>query len=273
LGTSVPFSCLPCLVNGDDILFRTNKAHYELWKKRVASIGFDLSIGKNYIHPRVLTINSTCFHYVDRFEKIGFCNYGLLSGTSKLGGSRGEVREKAVDLLDAYTRSVGGARDKALAFSKFLTRNKSDIMKVTCRGRYNLFLPRLMGGFEFPLYEGIDCHVTRFQKCLAKLIKQTGNYNIVGFTNDIPSNAVSIRETKNPQKIMVGMGPLREGERLFDPVSVTSVNSSYLPDSNTKFFTNIPEHYDPQKLFPFQLKESKFRINWDQMIFRRLVQY
>jgi len=269
LGEMIPFENLPCLVNGDDILFRTNPEHYELWKKRVASIGFDLSIGKNYIHEKVLTINSTCFQYKEnRLIKVDFCNFGLLSGTSKLGGSRGEVRDKAVDLCDAYTRSVCGAQDKKLAHAKFLTRNRVDLQKITCRGRYNLFLPRVLGGFGFPINEGITYHVTRFQACLAKLIKKTCDTTVVGFKNDGVSNSVGLRETKNSKKLMVGPGPLREYERLYETGTVTSVNSSYLQDTVTKFFTTIGEKYNAEKLFPFRLKNKEIDLDVHQDLFR-----
>jgi hypothetical protein len=270
LGIKVPFRELPCLINGDDILFRTNPEHYQLWKERVASIGFDLSIGKNYIHEKVLTINSTCFQFKDnRFNQVNFCNFGLLSGTSKLGGSRGEVRDKAVDLADAYTRSVGGAKDKKLAFAKFLTRNSVDIQRITHRGRYNLFLPRMLGGFGLTPYEGITYHVTRFQMCLAKLIKTTLDFNIVGFKNDGVSNSVGLRETENSKRIMVGLGPLRQYEREYKTETVTSVNSSYLQDLETKFFTKIGEKYDAEKLFPFRLKSKINKlVNIDLALFR-----
>lgn len=273
LGIKIPFKHLPCLINGDDILFRTNPIHYDLWKKRVASIGFDLSIGKNYIHEKVLTINSTCFTYVNNgFKKVDFCNFGLLSGTSKLGGSRGEVRDKAVDLCDAYTRSVCGARDKVLAHAKFLVRNRADIQRITCRGRYNLFLPRVLGGLGFPSAEGITYSVTRFQACLAKLIRKTLDFNLVGFKSDGVSNSIKVKETNNKKKIFIGQGPLREYERIHESKTVDSVNSSYLPDTETKFFTKIGEKYDARTLFPFTLKR-KIDLNIDQALFRILVDY
>jgi len=242
LGFEVPFAHLPVLVNGDDILFRTNPVHYELWKKRVASIGFDLSIGKNYIHEKVLTINSQCFNYCENFlHKVDYCNFGLLSGTSKLGSqSRGEVREKALDLCENYIKSVGGSLDKKLSFTKFLSRNSEDINKITHHGRYNLFVPRVLGGLGLPVYEGITFHVTRFQACLAKYIRKTCNTTIVGFKSDAKSNSIKERETRNEKKLMIGVGPLRESEKVLESVTHTETNSSYLADSTMKFFTTLP---------------------------------
>ena len=61
-------NCLPVLVNGDDILFRIPKPRpddphtfYELWNKNITLFGFELSVGKNYIHDRVFTVNSECW--------------------------------------------------------------------------------------------------------------------------------------------------------------------------------------------------------------------
>jgi hypothetical protein len=270
LGTAIKgFRGLPCLVNGDDILFRTNPEHYELWKKEVASIGFDLSVGKNYIHDTVLTINSTCYTFrKDRFNKVDFCNFGLLSGTSKKGASRGEVRDKAIDLCDAYTQSVGGAMNKPLAHAKFMTRNKEDLIKITHRGRYNLFLPREVGGLGLPIFEGINYHVTRFQACVAKLIKKTLDFNLVGFKTDLKSECVVKRETSNQKKLMVGFGPLRESERIYNKDTVTEINGDYLSDSVVKFFTKIPEKYNPKELFPFALRPKDMEFEFG---IRRLV--
>jgi len=271
LGFEIPIRELPCLINGDDILFRTNPEHYEFWKKRVKSIGFELSIGKNYIHEKVLTINSTCYQFIDnRFNKVDFCNFGLLSGTSKLGSSRGEVRDKAIDLCDAYTRSVGGASNKKLAHAKFLVRNKDDLLRVTHRGRYNLFLPRVVGGLGFPYFEGIENRITRFQACLAKLIKRTLDFTVVGFKSDSVSNSIAIKETLNKKKLLIGYGPLEEFHVPFEKRTIISTNSSYSQDTSTKFFTKIGEKYDPDKLFPFRLK-SNFHVKMDEALYQVVV--
>lgn len=253
------FHKLPVLVNGDDILFRTNPDHYEIWKQHVHAIGFDLSIGKNYIHKDVLTINSTMFHYTKekRFHHIPFCNFGLLSGTSKKGGSRGEVRDKAIDLRDAYMGSVGGSSNKPLAHAKFMIRNKESISRITSRGRYNLFVPREVGGLGFPLYEGIQYRVTRFQRLLAKLVlKSVDDKPLFGFKTKVDSNSIVGEESRNKKFYMVGMGPLEEGVREPEQPLFCAQNSSYLHESETKWFTKIPQKYDAEKLFPFRLKET-----------------
>jgi hypothetical protein len=46
------------LINGDDILMRTQPETYSKWKEEVQNFGLDLSAGKNYIHPKFGTVNS-----------------------------------------------------------------------------------------------------------------------------------------------------------------------------------------------------------------------
>jgi hypothetical protein len=46
------------LINGDDILIRAPKKFYPIWKKQVQEFGLELSLGKNYVHPRFGTVNS-----------------------------------------------------------------------------------------------------------------------------------------------------------------------------------------------------------------------
>jgi hypothetical protein len=59
---------LPVLVNGDDILFRADSELYRLWKKSISEAGFELSLGKNYIHPKVCCICSEFFQLSERLS-------------------------------------------------------------------------------------------------------------------------------------------------------------------------------------------------------------
>nr|UJQ92874.1 MAG: putative RNA-dependent RNA polymerase [Narnaviridae sp.] len=51
-------SRLPVKINGDDILFRTTPARYQAWLRAIDRVGFSLSVGKNFTHPRFFTVNS-----------------------------------------------------------------------------------------------------------------------------------------------------------------------------------------------------------------------
>jgi hypothetical protein len=46
------------LINGDDILMRTKRTSYPIWKDKVNQFGLSLSLGKNYIHSNFGTVNS-----------------------------------------------------------------------------------------------------------------------------------------------------------------------------------------------------------------------
>lgn len=52
-------------INGDDILFRCSDEFYERWKHQISLVGFSLSLGKNFIHYRFLTINSQPIELLD----------------------------------------------------------------------------------------------------------------------------------------------------------------------------------------------------------------
>lgn len=49
---------LAVLINGDDILFKADAAQYDRWLAAAKSVGFSLSLGKNFFHPRFCTVNS-----------------------------------------------------------------------------------------------------------------------------------------------------------------------------------------------------------------------
>lgn len=55
---SIGLSSSQYLINGDDILMRTQPSNYPLWKEKVEEFGLSLSLGKNYIHPYFGTVNS-----------------------------------------------------------------------------------------------------------------------------------------------------------------------------------------------------------------------
>lgn len=58
---------LPVLVNGDDILFMSGPERIDMWITSGKQIGFQLSVGKNYIHPNCVTINSLPI-YINRHD-------------------------------------------------------------------------------------------------------------------------------------------------------------------------------------------------------------
>jgi len=77
----------PALVNGDDLGFRTCREHYPVWEACLPEWGFVKSVGKNFVSPRWIQLNSTLFHRrAAGLTEIGFVNFGFLT-------SRGKARE------------------------------------------------------------------------------------------------------------------------------------------------------------------------------------
>jgi hypothetical protein len=161
---------LPVLVNGDDILFRCDERLYSLWKAEVAKLGFELSVGKNYVHPKYLMINSTGFVWRNGdFETIPWLNTGHLQGLSKLSERKGEN----LPIWDLYNTVIDGAHDKLRAHRRFLHYHKSDLQKLTNSGNFNLFIDHLYGGLGFKLDKSVqsEVHFTHFQKKFARFLK------------------------------------------------------------------------------------------------------
>jgi len=96
------------LINGDDVVFKTTKAGYELWKRITAFGGLESSIGKTFLSDEFAQINSmnfrrleepldVHFHTIERgdfsrqlwFEQTPYVNLGLLFGLKRSGESVG----------------------------------------------------------------------------------------------------------------------------------------------------------------------------------------
>lgn len=168
LGREVSLEELPVLVNGDDILFRATKDFYVIWRKWIAKVGFELSLGKNYTHPKYLTVNSQLFSFKEgKFTHLGYLRAGLLTGQSRITG-----REKfrSAPIWDYYNKVVEGAVDPERASKRFLHYHKVKIAEYTLNGTYNLGLPFNRGGlgFKFPS----PPRVTFFQRKYARFMEK-----------------------------------------------------------------------------------------------------
>jgi len=174
LGREVSIYDLPVLVNGDDILFRSNEIFYNRWIENITEVGFLLSLGKNYVHKTFFTINSLGFLFNEakrEFSEVGFLNVGLLTGQSKLN-------QRSKDLKPTYAiynELMKGAQDKIRAHQRFMHYNKKDIEYCTKGGEFSLFISPLLGGCGFDLYPELRPHVyfTGFQTKLASYIYET----------------------------------------------------------------------------------------------------
>lgn len=165
LGRKIKLEDLPVLINGDDILFFSNEKFYALWKRVTDEVGFELSVGKNYIHEHLAMVNSEPYWYSEGagFVPIRYLNVGLLTGQSKLSG-RLETRTSPV--WDYYNQVLAGATNRPRAHLRFLQLNRDQLEGFTVKGLYNLFVDPFYGGLGFDLYPEVKPLVrfTTFQR-------------------------------------------------------------------------------------------------------------
>lgn len=101
LGTELSLEQLrkrhPCLINGDDLLFKSNKDHYSIWWNVIQEYGLSPSVGKNFFSDRFLQINSELWKIDTRLaqgenpwvselvdlRKIHYVNFGLITNRKK----------------------------------------------------------------------------------------------------------------------------------------------------------------------------------------------
>lgn len=232
LERSVPLELLPVLINGDDILFRTNDAFYIVWQRHITEVGFSLSLGKNYVHPRYLTINSHLYrhnHIDGTFEELNFLNVGLLTGQSKISG-----REKLrmLPLRDIYARSVGKAMNPVHAHMRFLYHHRKDIVRQTTVEKgttINLFLPAQRGGLGLVPPPGVIPRYTSFQRRLAKFLESRYIESVakkripkieVGLGSELIAEYYSLRDKPRLAIIKKGFGPMEQRHSLYEPKNI-----------------------------------------------------
>jgi len=153
-GRTFSVNQVPCLIHGDDILFKTTHEHYALWSETIKQFGLKKSVGKNYFHPKVFTIDSELWVEGNEsgrayFKKYKGINVGALL-KSKVDG-RTDFQYKPI--WDKFNSSIRGAQNKELFLKRFLYYHRSTIKPMTWTkdGILNLFLPRERGGLGFEL--------------------------------------------------------------------------------------------------------------------------
>jgi len=164
---------LPVLINGDDILFRADDEFYALWQSVIVEVGFELSLGKNYIHPTLLTINSQMYRFNPKdglLTKLGFMNTGLLTGQSKITGRE---TARAAPLWDYFNETIAGCLDPERTKKRFVHYHRARIEELTLK-KYNLFCPFERGGLGFNCdrLDPMGEYYTMRQRCLATFLKK-----------------------------------------------------------------------------------------------------
>jgi hypothetical protein len=80
---------LHVLVNGDDILFPTNADFQRLWESIIGLVGFEKSVGKNFVSNQFLMVNSKMYRFKGykgvrrNYEFVPMINASFLTGIKK----------------------------------------------------------------------------------------------------------------------------------------------------------------------------------------------
>lgn len=208
---------LPVLINGDDILFRSDGDLYQHWLGEIAKVGFKPSVGKNFIHPRFFTVNSVPIEFrpapttneefwdkmswadmaelpegfpsyrpdsiTDTFNIHGYLNVGLLTGQAKLTGR--EVLRN-LPLSGWHAQSVITALNPAQAHRWFLHYHLESIQRQTRFGgtTLNLFAHPLKGGLGFIVPPGVHPGFSPEQRRLAEALHLSASASFQGRERD-----------------------------------------------------------------------------------------
>jgi len=175
----------PVLINGDDILFKTNYSHYAVWRDVVKEFGFFPSMGKNLLSDKILQINSELWGICTRsastpgqwiisdLYKVPFVNFGLVTFRGKQDCSRDlEIYNssgfdfsvgKVVDKIQSQT--IARASCSAEIYDQLITESgpklasKADLLFK----RHFAFLQKIFPGLEVGTVDSGS-----FNRCLFK---------------------------------------------------------------------------------------------------------
>jgi hypothetical protein len=262
---------LPVLVNGDDILFRCDQRLYGIWLRKVKEVGFELSLGKNYVHKEYLTVNSQLFHHrktmgdfgdlSHKFVPCGVLNAGLLTGQSKITGRK---EAKMAPLWDYFNEVTRGAINPERAKMRFIHYHRKTVEEITQQGKFNLHIVPMKGGLGFdPIGE---LKATSFQRRFAsfmddKLRQDPGNYQKIAIiTNASKRDIPSVRHI--PKYIVQPKyGPYEEGV-----VKVQDTTIKLPPLAVRQDFDTLNDFKSIMKVrFPKRKLMEEFRSkNWRQ---------
>jgi hypothetical protein len=180
-GVTLRADQIPCLIHGDDILFRTTAEHYAYWSEVILRFGLKKSVGKNYFHPKVFTIDSELWIEGKDGDRVTFKKYYPMNCGSLLKSAvDGRTAFQNAPIWDKFNSSIRGAQNRELFLKRFLYFNRVILkpMTWTRSGILNLFLPHMRGGLGFELPWQADqiplkedgkplVHVTKHQRDVA----------------------------------------------------------------------------------------------------------
>jgi hypothetical protein len=185
------FREVPILVNGDDILFRCRKSQYPTWCDQIKNAGFRKSIGKNFVHPDRVYINSQPWIVRKRsdfadtrsceFSYQPFFNTGLMHGQSKVARQPACDGAYARQYMPTYAlqpRAVEGALNQERAIRRFFSVHREHLRKATADGFFSYHAPREYLGLGMIPSE--KARFTYAQKRLASEVYLAGPTGLFG---------------------------------------------------------------------------------------------
>lgn len=162
-------------INGDDILFIGPQELIDIWYTEVNKCGLYLSLGKNYVHPSIFTINSQMFQLSDwtgnqsitesHITEIKYLNWSLVHPEydprftiTSFFRTCDAMQHKLLDgCMDPETR---------IRLNNLTLLNWRPLLKgLTSEVKLNWFVPRCLGGLGLESYD--DFEVTVWQRRLA----------------------------------------------------------------------------------------------------------
>jgi len=175
--TLISIEDLPVLVNGDDILFMSpgpESGFYAKWKSSITEAGFRLSVGKNYIHNQLLTVNSEMWrwnklHSAPSFTRVRHLDVGLLMNDN----SAQRLENRTLPLAERLQRVLEGANNKARIWNRLKHYYCEDLKKWTQEGKYNVFATLQQGGLGVEKPDIVPNQFTKYQRRFAGWMRKT----------------------------------------------------------------------------------------------------
>jgi hypothetical protein len=173
------------LINGDDIIFKSNDKLQKIWRRITTNIGLTPSIGKNFQSRDWFTINSRCYRvtysgkFVSTIADISHLDCGLIQGISKVQGdtrldSDLEVEAQLlanIDKINQCTKYLPEG-ESTLSYDAFMFHN----MKMLKESPRSWILPQYLGGLGIKLPFS-DQSISIQQKLVAGHILEPSRFN------------------------------------------------------------------------------------------------
>jgi hypothetical protein len=142
------------LVNGDDNVFKCNKAGYEAWLLLAEAVGWEISVGKSYLSHDFLTVNSQEYHLaevVNKFTLIPYvqwvevkhANMGLILGMGTARGGSSNITPTNIHTFYNEMRRQCPDDWKTRASLKFIGNHRQILAEA---GDIPWFFPTWLGG-------------------------------------------------------------------------------------------------------------------------------